>query len=137
MGAIAPEALAAWTALQESHAGLGLLSVTSPDLLHRDWSRVQAARARGEMADDSQVETLLRPLGRDGHLITILDGSPAALSWMGGVLGHRVHALGVDRFGQTGDLPDLHRAYGLDADAIIRAAASQFKASRSSLGKFL
>src|SRR3954467_9065088 len=37
-GAIAPEALAAWETLAEDVPGLGLLAVTSPDLLHRGWS---------------------------------------------------------------------------------------------------
>jgi pyruvate dehydrogenase E1 component len=31
--------------------------------------------------------------------------------------------LGVDHFGQSGDVPDLYRAYGLDAEAILDAAA--------------
>ena len=55
--------------------------------------------------------------------MTLLDGSPAALSWLGGVRGQRVVPLGVDRFGQTGDLPDLYREYRLDADAIVSAMA--------------
>ena len=42
---------------------------------------------------------------------------------MGAVKRHRVVPLGVDRFGQSGDIPDLYRAYGLDADAIIEAVA--------------
>ena len=44
--------------------------------------------------------------------------SPSALSWLGSVRGMRVSSLGVDRFGQTGTLPDLYGAYRLDADAI-------------------
>jgi pyruvate dehydrogenase E1 component len=36
---------------------------------------------------------------------------------------HRVVALGVDRFGQSGDIPDLYHEYGLDSQAIIAAAA--------------
>jgi hypothetical protein len=52
--------------------------------------------------------------------------SPAALSWLGAVRGMRVSPLGVDRFGQTGDLIDLHRSYRLDADAIVDAAAELF-----------
>jgi pyruvate dehydrogenase E1 component len=32
----------------------------------------------------------------------------------------------VDRFGQTGDLPDLYQTYRLDADAIVDAAAELF-----------
>ena len=51
------------------------------------------------------------------------DGHPATLSWLGSVAGHRIHPLGVDHFGQSGDLPDLYRVYGIDADAILDAAA--------------
>jgi pyruvate dehydrogenase E1 component len=127
LGAIAPEAIEAWTMLQQAGEGVGLLSITSPDLLHRDWSAVQAARARGEDVGDAHVETLLRPLGTGGRMVTIVDGSPGALSWLGGVLGHRVQPIGVDRFGQTGDLPDLYRTYGLDAASIIRAARQLFR----------
>jgi len=39
------------------------------------------------------------------------------------VRGHRVSPLGTDRFGQTGDQPDLYHAYRLDAEAIIDATA--------------
>ena len=53
-----------------------------------------------------------------------MDGHPATLSWLGGVAGHRIKSLGVDRFGQSGDIPDLYRLYGLDAGAILDAAAS-------------
>ena len=35
----------------------------------------------------------------------------------------RVNPLGVDRFGQTGELPDLYRTYRLDSEAIIDAVA--------------
>ena len=69
---------------------------------------------------------LLSALRPGAGLITVLDGSPAALSWLGGVAGMRVSPLGTDRFGQTGDLPDLYRSYRLDAEAIIDAAAELF-----------
>ena len=46
VGAIAPEALMAWESLSEDMPGLGLLSVTSPDLLHRGWSAGRAAQPR-------------------------------------------------------------------------------------------
>ena len=55
--------------------------------------------------------------------MTVLDGHPATLSWLGSVARHRVVALGVDRFGQSGDIPDLYREYGLDVQAIVDAAA--------------
>jgi len=125
-GAIAPEALAAWEALNDDVPGLGLLAVTSPDLLHRGWSAARGGRwIRGETAP-SHVETLLAPLAKNAGLVTLLDGAPASLSWLGGVAGHRVSPLGIDRFGQTGNLEDLYREYRLDVDAIIEAAAELF-----------
>jgi pyruvate dehydrogenase E1 component len=122
-GAIAPEAIAAWEQLSDDLPGLGLLNVTSPDLLHRGWSAARAARWQGGKRAASHVESLLAPLAADAGLVTLLDGSPAALSWLGGVRGQRVSPLGIDRFGQTGDLPDLYRTYRLDADAVVEAMA--------------
>ncbi len=139
-GAVAPEAIEAWQQLADDLPGLGLLNVTSPDLLHRGWSARRATRWTGARASDGgaggdgagkkpadcHAETLLSALRPGAGLITVLDGSPAALSWLGGVTGMRVSPLGCDRFGQTGDLIDLHRTYRLDAEAIIDAAAELF-----------
>ena len=49
--------------------------------------------------------------------------STAALSWLGAVRGQPVRALGMETFGQSGDLPDLYARYRLDADAILDACA--------------
>ena len=125
-GVVAPEALAAWEQLAEDLPGIGLLNVTSPDLLHRGWSARRAARWNGQKQALSHAETLLGALAPGAGLVTVLDGSPGALSWLGGVKGMRVSPLGTDRFGQTGDLYDLYRTYRLDADAIIDAAAELF-----------
>jgi pyruvate dehydrogenase E1 component len=122
MGAVMPEAITAWEELRDDIPGLGLLSVTSPDLLHRGWSAAQAARWSGRR-EPSHVEQLLSRLGRNAGLVTIADAAPASLSWLGGVLGQRVAPLGIDRFGQTGDLDDLYDAYRLDGAAITEAAA--------------
>ncbi len=125
-GAIAPEVLAAFEQLREDLPGLGLLNVTSPDLLHRGWSAKRAGRWTGKGSTHAHVDTLLSVLAPEAGLVTVIDGSPAALSWLGGVRGMRVSPLGVDQFGQTGDLPDLYRRYRLDAEAIIDAAAELF-----------
>jgi len=125
-GAIAPEALAAHAALLDDIPGLGLLNVTSPDLLHRDWSAARASRWQGNGKQQSHIEQLLSELGPQAGLVTMIDAAPAALSWLGSVLGHRVSPLGTDRFGQTGDLPALFRAYRLDSEAVIEAMAELF-----------
>lgn len=71
----------------------------------------------------STVETLLAPLDRDAGLVTLTDGAPLALSWLGSVRGQRVRALGLEAFGQSGDLPDLYGRYRLDAEAVLDACA--------------
>jgi len=122
MGAVMPEALAAWEELSEDIPGLGLLAVTSPDLLHRGWTAAQARRWHGTR-ELSHIEQLLLRLSRNSGLVTIADAAPASLSWLGGVLGQRVAPLGVDKFGQTGSLANLYAAYRLDGAAITEAAA--------------
>ena len=122
MGAVMPEALAAWDDLRNDIPGLGLLAVTSPDLLHRGWTAAQAGRWKGTRAP-SHIEQLLSRLSRSAGLVTLADAAPASLSWLGGVLGQRVSPLGVEKFGQTGSLADLYAAYRLDGAAITEAAA--------------
>jgi pyruvate dehydrogenase E1 component len=117
-GAVTPEAIAAHGALAEDIPGAGLLAITSPDRLQSGW---RASRA-GQGAP-SHVERLLAVLDPEAALVTICDAHPATLAWLGAVAQHRVRPLGVDRFGQSGDIPDLYREYRLDADAIIDAAA--------------
>lgn len=67
---------------------------------------------------------LLAPLPRDCGIVTVIDGHPATLGWLGSVAGHPVEALGVERFGQTGSIAELYWHYGIDANAIIDAAES-------------
>ena len=122
MGAVMPEALAAWDELKDDVSGLGLLAVTSPDLLHRGWTAAQAARWQGER-NASHVEQLLSRLSTTAGLATLADAAPASLSWLGGVLGQRVAPLGVEKFGQTGSLAELYAAYRLGGDAITEAVA--------------
>ncbi len=122
-GPVAPEALDAFAQLREEAPGAGLLAITSPDRLHADWLAARRKARVGFGAAPSHVETLLAPLAADAALVTVLDGHPAAHAWLGAVRGQRVVPLGVDHFGQGGDIPDLYRAYGLDADAILDACA--------------
>jgi pyruvate dehydrogenase E1 component len=113
VGAVTPEAIEAVARLGARHARIGLMVATSADLLHRGWLETPGA---------STVDRLLQPLARDAVLVTVTDGHPATLSWLGAVRGHRIAPLGVSAFGQSGDIPDLYATYGLDANAILAAA---------------
>ena len=117
-GAVLPEARAALEILAEDIPGAGLLVVTSADRLMQDW---QAASRAGRR--DSHAHRLLGRLPGHAGIVTVLDGHPATLSWLAGVARHRIQALGVEDFGRSADIPDLYRVHGLDADAIVDAAA--------------
>jgi pyruvate dehydrogenase E1 component len=122
-GPVAPEAEAAFAILRDEEPGAGLLAITSPDRLHAGWLAACRARRTGERTAISHIETMLAPLAPGAALVTVLDGHPATHAWLGAVRGQRVVPLGPDRFGQSGDIPDLYREYGLDTDAILDACA--------------
>ncbi|EIG57664.1 transketolase [Bradyrhizobium sp. WSM1253] len=124
-GAVAPEAIEATGFIGESRRDIGLLAITSADRLHAGWTAARKLRRdRRGVQHLSHIEKLLAPLPRDCGIVTVIDGHPAALGWLGSVRGHRVEALGVEQFGQTGTIADLYRHYGIDANAIIDAAES-------------
>ncbi|MER9368216.1 transketolase [Mesorhizobium sp. M0518] len=121
-GVVAPEAIAATGLLAEDRRDVGLLAITSADRLNAGWQAAERARQRGAIGALSHIERLLAPLSRDCGIVTVIDGHPATLAWLGGVNGHRVKALGVEQFGQTGTIADLYRHHGLDTNAIVHAA---------------
>jgi pyruvate dehydrogenase E1 component len=122
MGAVAPEAIEAVGLMAEDRRDVGLLAITSADRLNAGWTAAQRARESGIAGARSHVERLLGELPPDCAIVTVIDGYPATLAWLGSVHGHRVRSLGVEHFGQTGSLAELYRHYGLDARSIIRAA---------------
>ncbi|MER8847258.1 transketolase [Mesorhizobium australicum] len=121
-GVVAPEAIAATGLLAEDRRDVGLLAITSADRLNAGWQAAERGRQRGAIGALSHIERLLAPLSRDCGIVTVIDGHPATLAWLGGVNGHRVKALGVEQFGQTGTIADLYRHHGLDTNAIVHAA---------------
>ncbi len=121
-GAIAPEAIAAVGLMAEDRRDIGLLAVTSADRLNAGWTAAQRARERGLVHARSHIERLLGNLPPHCGIVSVVDGHPATLAWLGAVLGHRTRALGVEHFGQTGTLADLYKHYGIDTNSIIAAA---------------
>ncbi len=121
-GTVAPEALDAIKQLDAAGYDCALLAITSYDRLHAGWNAAARERRNGNTTAISHIEKLLAPPNRDCSIVTILDGHPAALAWLGSVQGHRVTALGVEEFGQTGSLAEVYRTHGLDAAAIVNAA---------------
>lgn len=123
-GAVAPEAIEAAGLIAEDRRDIGLLAVTSADRLNAGWTAAGRARERGAPHARSHVERLLEAVPPHCGLVTVLDGHPATLGWLGSVHGHKLRALGVEHFGQTGSVEELYTSYGLNAAAIVAAAES-------------
>ena len=113
-GAVAPEVLAAHAEMAEDLPDLGILAVTSADRLHADWRAKGSAGTAGRLLDE---------LPKCASLVTVLDGHPLTLSWLGAVHGQRVRPLGVEAFGQSADIPALYASHRIDSEAIVDATA--------------
>src|SRR4051812_20229505 len=125
MGAVMPEALAAWEELKDDIPGLGLLAETPPALPPPRWAPTPPGRSGGGR-ETSHVEQLLSRLSPSAGLVTIADAAPAALAGLGGGRGQRVAPVGVDKIGQTGRLSELYAAYRLDGAGISGGGAELF-----------
>ncbi len=121
-GAVAQEAVQAAGMIGEDRRDIGVLAITSADRLSASWHAVQRARHRGDKDARSYVEELLAPLPRHAGIVSVVDGHPTTLGWLGAVYGHRQQPLGVEHFGQSGSIDDLYRHHGINAQAIQDAA---------------
>ena len=119
--------------MAEAHGDIAVLAVTSADRLNAGWTAAQRARRHGEINARSHIETLFDSVSRAASLITVTDGHPATLGWLGSVQGHRTVSLGVEHFGQTGTIADLYAHFGIDTHAIMEAADSIARAEAQPL----
>jgi len=129
-GVVAPQAANALGRVLHHAPGAGLLAVTSADRLNAGWKAAQAAQQHGDHEAQSTIERLLEPLAHDAQLVTVTDGHPTALSWLGSVHGHKVQTLGVEHFGQTGTISDLYALHRIDERAIIEACMAALPRKR-------
>lgn len=117
-GAVIPEVLAAADTLSDEAAvGVDVVCLTSADLVFR------ALRARsGFGTEDTTIIDELFPPCRASPIVTVLDGHPHALSFLGAIRNAPIACLGVDGFGQSGDLQSLYAHYGIDTETIVGTA---------------
>ena len=73
----------------EDRRDVGLLAITSADRLHAGLTAACAAREAGDARAAAHVERLLDAVPPGCGLVTVLDGHPATLGWLGAVAGLR------------------------------------------------
>jgi pyruvate dehydrogenase E1 component len=117
MGAVMPELVAAAEELEQSGIATDIVCLTSADLVFR------ALQAREGLADgDDAVLDALFPAERAAPIVTVLDGHPHTLMFLSAIAGAPIASLGVSDFGQSGDVHDLYRVFGIDTDTIVGTA---------------
>jgi pyruvate dehydrogenase E1 component len=119
VGALVPEALEASDELGRLGISCDVVVVTSYDRL---WRAVQLRRGllRGPAhgVDESVLDRAFRP----APMVTLLDGHPHTLAFLGTITGTPISCLGVSTFGQGGGLQDVYALHGLDAASVVGAA---------------
>jgi pyruvate dehydrogenase E1 component len=117
MGGVMPEVLAAAEELSGGGIAVDAICLTSPDLVFR------ALQSRQGLYDgDERVLGELFPAARTSPIVSVLDGHPHTLSFLAAIAGAPIASLGVQDFGQSGDVQDLYRHFGIDAETIVGAA---------------
>ena len=122
IGAVAPQVMASCNEInRQSPDSAAVLAVTSSDRLHQGWTKAQNLRNSGLKTASAHIEKLVSRIGPNVRIVTVTDGHPSVLTWLGAVVGHRVFGLGVDRYGESGTLSELYEAYRLDTNSILSA----------------
>ncbi|MBW3659045.1 MAG: pyruvate dehydrogenase, partial [Actinobacteria bacterium] len=123
-GVMAPEALAAAAVLDDEGVQASVLHLTSPDRVYRSWRAAHAAGTRTARAVrlPSQLHRLVPPEERRRPVVSVHDAASHSLAWIGSALGTPQIALGVDRFGESGTVEDLHDLTGISAGHVVNAA---------------
>ena len=92
-----------------------IINVTSADRLFRDYF------AASRQGTTSYLDTLLPMADRQVPAITLLDGHPLTLTWLGAILQAPVKPLGVVNFGETGAVQELYHKHHIDTEAVLEA----------------
>ena len=123
-GAMVPEAVAAATELEQEGVGTTVLVVSSADRLYRDWHRPLRTAVAGCRPGNrgTHLDSLVPADERGRPVISVQDAASHSLAWLGSALGARQVPLGVDRFGESGRIADLHEITGISAAHIVNAA---------------
>jgi pyruvate dehydrogenase E1 component len=123
-GVMAPEALAAAAELDGEGVLASVVHLTSPDRVYRSWRTglVRSAAAARVVRAPSHLHDLVPAEQRAWPIVSVHDAASHSLAWIGSAVGTRQYALGVDRFGESGTIADLHELTGIDTGSIVNAA---------------
>jgi len=123
-GVMAPDAVAAAAELDEEGVLASVIHLTSPDRVYRSWRSglTRSTRTARAVRAPSHLHRLVPANERTRPIVSVHDAASHSLAWLGSALGTRQYALGVDRFGESGTIADLHELTGISTGSIVNAA---------------
>ena len=123
-GAMAPEALEAAAELDVEGVQATVINLTSPNRAYASWraSFVNSVQAGAAVRKPSHIHRLVPASELHRPVVTVHDAASHSLAWIGSALGTRQYPLGVDRFGESGTISDLHEITGISAPNIVNAS---------------
>ena len=123
-GAMMTEAIAASRQLKDKGVFANVFNVTGAGPLYREFQNALHSALSGGTPAAHLLEELVPPVERKSPVVTVVDGHPHSLAWIGAALQSPTFPLGVVGFGQSGTVADLYQEYKIDA-ANIQAACMQ------------
>ena len=129
-GVLVPDAIEASRFLRQEGVFANVINVTSADRLFRWYRESVSVTTRGVDGSLPFLKDVLSSQEWTVPAVTVLDGHPHALAWIGGALGTRTFPLGVTEFGQSGAMQDLYREYQIDIDSMVETCFGALEGSR-------
>ncbi len=123
-GALVPEAIRAAAGLEGEGVFANVINVTGPGPLYGRYQAHVRAAVDGTRETPEFLSEIVPADERSASIVTVVDGHPHTLAWLGGALSAKTLALGVTEFGQSGSPDDLYREYRIDATSIMGACFS-------------
>ena len=120
-GAMVPEAVEASKRLLEEGIFANVINVTGPGPLYRRFQHSVTAAMRSGRRPPPFLADLISVGERTAPIVTVLDGHPHSLAWIGAAMKTATFPLGVTRYGQSGNMADLYREYEIDVSSIMAA----------------
>ena len=120
-GAVVPEAVDASRQLLEEGVMANVINITGPGPLYLRFQESVRAAMQNRPEPSRFMEDVVPVADRRAPVVTVADGHPHSLAWVGGALGTSIFPLGVTGFGQSGSRDDLYREHEIDTGSIMAA----------------
>ena len=116
-GAILPQAIKASNELLEEGVYANVINITGPGILYKNYQARTQSGNHHSSGSNNLIDQLIPE--NISPIVTVMDGHPHTLSWIGSTIGGKVWPLGITSYGESGDPFDLYKKYKISSDDIM------------------